>query len=603
MRFAHVSSLLVLICAHALISGVQAVAVTTSVGDIVGFDATWGDKALRKFHGIPFAEAPIRDLRFSPPVPKMPFSKPFGASKFGSPCPQLKVKMDALLFSTESQNSEMSEDCLSLNIYVPSDGADKKPVMVWIHGGGLTEGTGMQYDGSKMAVMGDVIVVTINYRLGLLGFFSTGDEYAAGNYGLLDQQLALKWVQQNIGAFGGDKDKVTIFGESAGSGAVTWLMLAPSNEGLFQRAIAESGTALSSWGLPDPKLTMQYSDVLISNLGCAHADSSQVMKCLRGLTLDSFAFTTAGYPHAESLMGKIPVGPRVDRYLFPYSPTSRKPSERMEDLPFFRSVDLLIGANKYEVAMAVEETYPGVSKEVFGAYVDTWGVAGGRTDQDVVDALWWLYGTSVNGNTTDKMQARYFLEFVADSMFYDGINKFVKRHASESEATETTGATFFYSFLAKPGKVVGSLGDTYFPTAPWTHDGAVHGDEMGYLFGPRFGKGTIKEKEKQMEGGEVELAEALITYWTNFAKTGDPNKPVAIPHLWPQYKIGEEEFIEFDIHNKQLEVRTNSFYRNRYMSFWNDVITIIQDCPVKNPRQTSEPDVAKRKAGEAKTEL
>ncbi|XP_064628462.1 fatty acyl-CoA hydrolase precursor, medium chain-like [Lineus longissimus] len=606
MGFARLSCLLLLIsCA---LTGVHSVTVTTSVGDIIGFDAIWGDKTLQKFHGIPFAQAPIGDLRFSPPVPRAPFLEPFPANKFGSPCPQQSEWLEKLVFSPESQNFEMSEDCLSLNIYVPVGGEEKKPVMVWIHGGGFSGGAGMQYDGSKMAALGDVIVVTINYRLGLLGFFSTGDEIAAGNYGLLDQQLALKWVQQNIGAFGGDKDGVTIFGESAGSASVTWLMLAPSNKGLFNRVIGESGTALADWAMPKPEIAMLYKDILIEKLGCAKADSSQVMTCLRGLPTDAFASTASGYPHAEALKFKTPVGPRVDGDFIPYSPLSRKPTERMEDLPVFRSVDFLIGVNKYEgspfiaifmepmyQATTNESLYDGVPRKAFHENVEMWGVANERADEDVAQALWYLYGSSVNGKQSDMMQARDLLEFMGDSAFYDGTIKFVKRHAAET--TETTGTTFLYSFLPMPSKAVGGLRDL-FETEPWI-DGAIHGDELGFL----FGKGTIIENEEKMEGGEVELSAALITYWTNFAKTGNPNEPAPVPRQWPQYKMGEEEFIEFDIQNKQLDLRISSFFRNRHMSFWHDVIPAIQACPFEKPHFTSDAEPEVLETRDAKTEL
>jgi carboxylesterase type B len=512
---------LVMMCA---LSGIDCVTVTTSVGEIIGFDATWRDESLQKFHGIPFAEPPVGDLRFSPPVPKAPFTEPFLAETFGSPCPQPMEWLEKLVFSPEMQNLETSEDCLSLNVYVPSGGEEKKAVMVWIHGGGFTIGAGMQYDGSKMATLGDVIVITINYRLGLLGLFTTGDKAAVGNYGLLDQQLAMKWVQQNIGAFGGDAGRVTIFGESAGAGLVTWHMLAPSNEGLFQRVIAESGTALAPWALPDSTMTKQYKDILTEKLECKSEDSSKVVACLRDLPIDKFACTQSGFPHSESFGGRFTAGPRVDGDFLPYSPNSRLPNERMEDLTFFRSLDFIVGANQYEgspfIASILEPVYnaqtnlslyDGVPKEVFHTAVGIWRVGAGRIDEDVTDALWWLYGTSANGNTRDMMSAQGLLDYIGDSMFYEGTVQFVKRHAAET--TAITGSTFLYNFLPMPSKVVGSLGDLM-GREPWI-DGAIHADELGYL----FGAATFTENDK-LEGGEVELSDAMITYWTNFAKTG-----------------------------------------------------------------------------------
>src|SRR6266851_5213905 len=185
-----------------------------------------------QYLGIPYAAAPVGNLRWLPPQPPARFKALFQATQFSNVCTQLLFGLGPL---------SGSEDCLYLNVYVPDTDSPAHgfPVMVWIHGGGLTWGAGSQYDPTPLVEKGDVIVVTINYRLGYLGFFAhpaldtEGD--LAGNYGLLDQQFALKWVRRNIGAFGGDRNRVTIFGESAGGLSVYSQLASPTAAGLFQR--------------------------------------------------------------------------------------------------------------------------------------------------------------------------------------------------------------------------------------------------------------------------------------------------------------------------------------------------------------------------------
>eukprot|EP00794_Sanderia_malayensis_P000224 gene218-839_t len=198
------------------------------------------------FKGIPFAKPPVGALRFQAPQDTT-WTGHFNATKFGHVCPQ----PDSAFFKNNTGN----EDCLTLNIYRPSNATGRLPVMVWIHGGGYTIGTGMTYDGSILSSMHNVVVVTINYRLGILGFLNIPGTDLKGNYGMLDQVHALRWVKKNIRSFGGDPGKVTIFGESAGASSVSLLTVSPliRNEGLFLRAICQSGVATSYWAAGQAK--------------------------------------------------------------------------------------------------------------------------------------------------------------------------------------------------------------------------------------------------------------------------------------------------------------------------------------------------------------
>jgi len=263
------------------------------------------------FKGIPYAKPPVGELRFKPPQPPKPWSYTFKAGMFGPVAPQAENEIG----STAAQ--EQSEDCLSLNVWTPAADGKHRPVMVWIHGGGFTNGSGSDdwYDGSTFTERGDVVVVTLNYRLGALGFLYLGGvggpEYAqSGNLGLLDQVAALKWVRDNIAAFGGDPGNVTIFGESAGSMSVCTLMGMPAARGLFQKAIGESG-ALN----------------LINNRNFASGITRQFMSYagvtdmagLLSLTTEKILKAQSDLLDREGRVG-TPLGPVIDGSVLPEPP-------------------------------------------------------------------------------------------------------------------------------------------------------------------------------------------------------------------------------------------------------------------------------------------
>ncbi|XP_058135864.1 cocaine esterase isoform X2 [Dasypus novemcinctus] len=223
---------------------------TTHTGQVRGnlVHGKGTDVGVHSFLGIPFAKPPLGPLRFAPPEPPEPWSGVRDGTSHPAVCLQDITALDMIqsMLNWTLPLFSMSEDCLYLNIYTPAHTTEgtNLPVMVWIHGGGLVQGMASIYDGSILAAFEDVVVVTIQYRLGVLGFFSTGDKHATGNWGYLDQVAALRWVQQNIAYFGGDPSRVTIFGESAGGTSVSSHVVSPMSQGLFHGAIMESGVAL-----------------------------------------------------------------------------------------------------------------------------------------------------------------------------------------------------------------------------------------------------------------------------------------------------------------------------------------------------------------------
>uniref|UniRef100_A0A8C0MAQ7 Carboxylic ester hydrolase n=2 Tax=Canis lupus familiaris TaxID=9615 RepID=A0A8C0MAQ7_CANLF len=304
------------------------------------------------FLGVPFAKPPLGPLRFAPPQAAEPWNFVKNTTSYPPMCSQDAVGGQVLseLFTNRKDNIPLkfSEDCLYLNIYTPADLTknSRLPVMVWIHGGGLVVGGASTYDGLALSAHENVVVVTIQYRLGIWGFFSTGDEHGRGNWGHLDQLAALRWVQENIANFGGNPGSVTIFGESAGGESVSVLVLSPLAKNLFHRAISESGVALTAALVKkDMKDTAQQIAVFA---GCKSTTSAVLVHCLRQktedellevslklkfFTLDLFGDPRESYPFLPTV---------VDGVLLP-----KMPQEILAEKKF-NSVPYIIGINKQE---------------------------------------------------------------------------------------------------------------------------------------------------------------------------------------------------------------------------------------------------------------
>ncbi|XP_070940655.1 liver carboxylesterase 1-like isoform X3 [Macaca nemestrina] len=260
------------------------------------------------FLGIPFAKPPLGPLRFTPPQPAEPWSFVKNATSYPPMCIQDpkagQFLSDLLSNRKENISLKVSEDCLYLNIYTPADLTKKNrlPVMVWIFGGGLVVGAASTYDGKVLAAHENVVVVTIQHRLGILGFFSTGDEHSRGNWGHLDQLAALRWVQDNIASFGGNPGSVTIFGESSGGESVSVLIFSPLSKNLFHRAISESGVALTHALLEDGDIK-PLAEKIANTAGCQTTTSAVMVQCLRQKTEEELLETTSkmlmGYPLSE----------------------------------------------------------------------------------------------------------------------------------------------------------------------------------------------------------------------------------------------------------------------------------------------------------------
>ncbi|CAI5664610.1 unnamed protein product [Oreochromis niloticus] len=287
----------------------QAPVVHTKLGSLRGeyVSVKGKETGVHAYLGVPFAKPPLGpSLRLAPPQPVEGWEGVRDATKQPPMCIQSKEAVLDLadkLGAVLAEMPDISEDCLYLNIYMPANRANdaKLPVMVWIHGGGFMLGSASTYDGSALAAYQDVVVVQIQYRLGLLGFLSTGDEHISGNFGLLDQVEALKWIQQHIHNFGGDPGLVTIFGESAGGVSVSLLLLSPLSDGLFHRAIAESGTAAMNVLMANDPLPM--AQAVANASGCSLESTKKISDCMRNLDID----TIVGFTKDPNLRYQINV--------------------------------------------------------------------------------------------------------------------------------------------------------------------------------------------------------------------------------------------------------------------------------------------------------
>ncbi|MCL4685460.1 carboxylesterase/lipase family protein [Myxococcota bacterium] len=319
-------------------TGATGATVETDFGKLLGTEAD----GVRRFLGIPYAQPPLGEHRFRPPAPPTPWSGARDATRFGGSAPQPGLMLAAL---PGMDVGPQDEDCLFLNVYAPvaARPGDRKPVLVWIHGGGFVIGSGSQgiYDGGGLVRRGDVVVVTINYRLGVLGFLDLGEQgdLATANAGILDQVAALRWVQRHIATFGGDPDNVTIFGESAGGMSVGTLLGCPAARGLFHKAIAQSGACHAVHA--DREASSAVTAAVLSTLGLASPNVRQlrevpVEKLLAAQQQVSMQMLTTGGKHL------LPFQPIVDGDTLPRHPIDAVRAGSAAGVP------LLIGTNRDE---------------------------------------------------------------------------------------------------------------------------------------------------------------------------------------------------------------------------------------------------------------
>jgi len=464
------------------------------------------------FFGIPYAAPPVGGLRWMPPVAPAPWTTPLDATAFGSECPQ---------------GSSTDEDCLFLNVYVPTKALESRrhryPVMIWVHGGGYVEGAGSQSDPTRLVTMGNLIVVTINYRLGALGFLahpalSAESSYGgSGNYGIMDQQFAMRWVKENIAAFGGNPKNVTIFGESAGGHSMFSNLVSPTAAGLFHRAIIESGSYEPI--LPTLAQAEAHGQSFAGAVGC----SDQTAACLRAVPVSTVVANQAMIG-IQDLLGMVAT-PNIDNYILTQSIGTALSSGQ------FNRVPVVDGTNHDEV-------------RVFIALAADLG-AGPLTAAELPVLADFFFGSNAPAVLAEYPLSDYpSPDLVAATSFTDYLFSCNALSADQAMAKFTT--TYAYEF-ADENAPNGS------PPVSFPY-GASHAFELQYLFGatpnPAFAP------------GQLELSDKMIDAWTNFATDGNPGEG------WKPLNRSADGFFESLVPPKPIHEAVSAFSADHKCSFW-----------------------------------
>lgn len=481
------------------------------------------DNGLEMFKGVPYCERMIGNLRFKPPIPNTPWPGILDATEFGPICPQTIAPMFKFPPMPQSE-----PDCLTLNIWTPAADDQPRPVMVYIHGGGFRFGSGRDYYGNHLATRGNVVVVSFNYRVNYLGFTYI-DDYTA-NVGILDQILALQWVQDNIHLFGGDPTNVTIFGNSAGAMAVSTLLAIPLARGLFHRVIAQSGACnpLSY----DPKYGKQATDTLLSELGL---DTHNILE-LHKMSAYEFLKQARVQP-TNTVMSVRTIPPFIHQDSIPQHPLIYLKNGDAGD------VDLLIGTNLNEAKLwnAFNPNFIEADDDTLRQRLTNMVHDLGKSEA-FVDQILEIYqdtqalqqiqpvGESVSATTPqDILDA-----FATDLQF-----RIAAIRTAEAQA-EHNANTYMYLFALPSPYLNGALG-------------ACHAMEIPFVFGClddirwNWRSGTSHEAHV--------LSEQMMDAWIAFAHTGNPNH-LGLP-AWPQYNTKTRSTMIFHkeckIVNKPLE--------------------------------------------------
>jgi para-nitrobenzyl esterase len=479
--------------------------VKTDAGYISGINDD--ENGLRIYLGVPYASPPTGDLRWRPTVPMQPWTGTRNASEFSAFCPQPP--------HSDTSGDGMSEDCLYLNVWTPAKSADEKlPVMVFIHGGAFAEGTGSYplFNGSALARKG-VVVVTFNYRLGALGFLAHPQldnesiNNTSGNYGILDQQAALNWVQKNIGNFGGEPSRVTIFGQSAGGSSILVHLVSPQSKGLYQQAIVQSGPIWTNGtilNIYSSKADVErYGEEYAKSFGYEGPDAiTQMRKLSAGDLVNNTPWPASAFWRIHTLRFK----PAIDGWIIPDSPDNMFLQHRENPVP------LIVGCNANDgitltanANMSVPE-YQAFIRNVFGKNADA------------------VLATYPAG-TPDEVQLQ-LNHLMTDYDFKDSA-----KFAAGSMA-DIHPSTYLYLYSYE------------LPNQPY---GALHSSELFMVFRP---PGTYPDPTS------TRVSANMMDLWTRFAKTGDPNGGLNV--TWPKYTREHGQYLDI---GDTLTVRSITDYR------------------------------------------
>lgn len=466
-----------------------------------GYVSGFSQNGLKIYLGIPYAAPPIGDLRWRPPEAAKPWDNIYKADKFSPSCPQAVSKN----FGSEWNPGNMNEDCLTLNIWTPATNfSEKLPVMVFVYGGAYIRGSSALpiYNGTALAEKG-VIVVTFNYRVGVLGYLAhpqlskESPHNTSGNYALLDQEAALGWIQRNIAAFGGDPDRVTIFGESAGAANIISQLAVPQSKGLYSQAIVESGGVWSNGpailGYRTKAEAEDYGQKYAEKLGYSGPDAIKEMRKMSAFDLVNS--TPNVWNSTFWGFHDVAFRPTIDGWLIPEEPQEIFRQGRQNPVP------LMIGSNADEGTLLAAKTnmtaddYWKFLQDSFGPYaIKMLASYPARNDSEV----------------------QYRIERIATDIDFALASKFIA-----GSMANLNQSTYLYRF-------------TYvLPGQPY---GAYHTSELYFVFRPNYWKADPTSST---------VSDYIMDIWTRFAKTGNPNGGINV--TWPQYSNEKDQYLDIGV--------------------------------------------------------
>ncbi|KAK7151753.1 hypothetical protein R3I94_008181 [Phoxinus phoxinus] len=543
---------------YQLAAGQDELIISTDKGKVRGLrlPVPGGSGYVGAFLGIPYAKPPLDLLRFKRPEPAEVWNEIRGATRYSNSCFQEQDSLYPGFPGAEmwNPNTRISEDCLYLNVWTPSINLQNRakssvPVMVWIYGGGFSTGTASLdvYDGRVLSQSQQVVVVSMNYRVGALGFLALPESKSIkGNAGLFDQRLALSWVSKNIAAFGGDPSSVTLFGESAGAGSVGHHLLSQGSHGLFTRAILQSGSPNAVWATVEPAQAWNRSLTLAQLLNCPVAHFSSVddtEACLRAVEPEkivSLQFNVI----LDPMIISVPFPPTVDGEFLVDMPSVLIQSGR------FLKTEVLLGLNKDE-----------------GTYFLVYGAPGfGIHNQSLIDRDQFLTGVSLGlpgfsdmareaaafqyTDWTDeqsKLKNREALGWlVGDRYFSCPLLDFARRYV------ENGGSARLFLFNHR---------SSFNPWPRWM--GVMHGDEIPFVFGIPLNQTLGFSKEEEA------MSRRIMEHWSNFARNGDPSVEGAD---WPPFMLEHQQYVTLNTGLSQ----TLRMLRAQQCKFWDSFLPKLQ---------------------------
>ncbi|XP_041850448.1 acetylcholinesterase-like [Melanotaenia boesemani] len=553
-HFTHLATFLVLLhCLTVSCATQDDLEISTTHGKVQGKLLSIPGGEVRAFLGIPYGKPPLGKLRFKTPEPVEKWEGVKDATKFPNSCYQMPDLSFPGFYGSEmwNPNTPLSEDCLYLNVWTPvfnkTQVSTPAPVLVWIYGGGFVVGTSSLdiYQGHFLSKSEGVVVVSMNYRLGAFGFLSLPDnKNIRGNAGLLDQRLALKWVANNIAAFGGDPSKVTIFGESAGSGCVGFHLLSPGSQNLFQRAVMQSGSPNAPWGTISLKEAWDRSLMLAKLVGCSSSNLAQMETCLQ--QADPQKITNKQYEVlTEPSLIAIPFTPLVDGDFLPASVEELLSSS---NLP---KKELMIGLTKDE-----------------GTYFLVYGVPGVNiTGESLITRKQFMEGVRLEMNTAHDVTREAAIFQYTD--WTDEENGMKNRDSLGSLVGDNKFfcpvLDFAYKYSQHGGKTFVYLFDHRSSINPWPEwMGVMHGYEIEFVFGMPLNASLGYTKN------EVNMTKKFMKHWANFARTGNPEIYSA---TWPRFTASQQEYITLNYNHPEQK----RMMKAEKCQLWNKLLPQIQN--------------------------